>query len=169
MATINHTVRKPPSTKIAKRNGPPEEPRTKKRGIQNQEQTTTKKKPKQAMRKEGKERAKNALEATADNAREGNNQKKNELSRTRREPGKHMQGVRNNTLRRTLEGTPVKDRKQTRAKQTVKKPKAEQPAAKERQTKAHEKQNKKLEVKTTPNEQQRIPTPQSHRMAKRKT
>ena len=124
MATINQLVRKPRSMKVAKSNVPALEACPQKRGVCTRVYTTTPKKPNSALRKVCRVRLTNGFEVTSYIGGEGHNLQEHSVILIRGGRVKDLPGVRNHTVRGALDCSGVKDRKQSRSKYGVKKPKA---------------------------------------------
>jgi small subunit ribosomal protein S12 len=124
MATINQLVRKPRSMKVAKSNVPALEACPQKRGVCTRVYTTTPKKPNSALRKVCRVRLTNGFEVTSYIGGEGHNLQEHSVILIRGGRVKDLPGVRYHTVRGALDCSGVKDRKQSRSKYGVKKPKA---------------------------------------------
>ena len=118
MATINQLVRKPRSMKVAKSNVPALEACPQKRGVCTRVYTTT------ALRKVCRVRLTNGFEVTSYIGGEGHNLQEHSVILIRGGRVKDLPGVRYHTVRGALDCSGVKDRKQSRSKYGVKKPKA---------------------------------------------
>ena len=124
MATINQLVRKPRSTKVAKSNVPALEACPQKRGVCTRVYTTTPKKPNSALRKVCRVRLTNGFEVTSYIGGEGHNLQEHSVILIRGGRVKDLPGVRSHTVRGALDCSGGKDRKQSRSKYGVKKPKS---------------------------------------------
>ena len=124
MATINQLVRKPRSMKVAKSNVPALEACPQKRGVCTRVYTTTPKKPNSALRKVCRVRLTNGFEVTSYIGGEGHNLQEHSVILIRGGRVKDLPGVRYHIVRFVLYCSSVKDRKQSRSKYGVKKPKA---------------------------------------------
>ena len=105
MATINQLVRKPRVKKVVKSN-------------------VTPKKPNSALRKVCRIRLTNGFEVTSYIGGEGHNLQEHSVVLIRGGRVKDLPGVRYHTVRGALDCAGVKDRKQSRSKYGVKRPKA---------------------------------------------
>ncbi len=124
MATVNQLVRKPRARKVAKSNVPALEACPQKRGVCTRVYTTTPKKPNSALRKVCRVRLTNGFEVTSYIGGEGHNLQEHSVILIRGGRVKDLPGVRYHTVRGALDGSGVKDRKQSRSKYGVKKPKS---------------------------------------------
>ena len=124
MATINQLVRKPRVKKVVKSNVPALEACPQKRGVCTRVYTTTPKKPNSALRKVCRIRLTNGFEVTSYIGGEGHNLQEHSVVLIRGGRVKDLPGVRYHTVRGALDCAGVKDRKQSRSKYGVKRPKA---------------------------------------------
>ena len=117
MSTINQLVRKPRVKVVSKNKVPALEacPRV---------YATKPKKPNSAMRKVCRVRLTNGFEVTSYIGGEGHNLQEHSVVMIRGGRVKDLPGVRYHTIRGSLDCAGVKDRKQSRSKYGVKKPKA---------------------------------------------
>ena len=124
MPTINQLVRKPrtpvrEASKVQALEACPQ-----KRGVCTRVYTTTPKKPNSALRKVCRVRLTNGFEVTSYIGGEGHNLQEHSVVLIRGGRVKDLPGVRYHTVRGALDCSGVKDRKQSRSKYGVKKPKA---------------------------------------------
>nr|EGS5524656.1 30S ribosomal protein S12 [Citrobacter freundii] len=124
MATVNQLVRKPRARKVAKSNVPALEACPQKRGVCTRVYTTTPKKPNSALRKVCRVRLTNGFEVTSYIGGEGHNLQEHSVILIRGGRVKDLPGVRYHTVRGAFDCSGVKDRKQSRSKYGVKRPKA---------------------------------------------
>ncbi len=124
MATINQLVRKPRVRKTTKSAVPALAGCPQKRGVCTRVYTTTPKKPNSAMRKVCRVRLTNGFEVTSYIGGEGHNLQEHSVILIRGGRVKDLPGVRYHTIRGSLDCAGVKDRKQSRSKYGVKRPKA---------------------------------------------
>ena len=124
MATVNQLVRKPRARKVAKSNVPALEACPQKRGVCTRVYTTTPKKPNSALRKVCRVRLTNGFEVTSYIGGEGHNLQEHSVILIRGGRVKDLPGVRYHIVRGALDCSGVKDRKQSRSKYGVKKPKS---------------------------------------------
>lgn len=124
MATINQLVRKPRTLKVAKSNVPALEACPQKRGVCTRVYTTTPKKPNSALRKVCRVRLTNGFEVSSYIGGEGHNLQEHSVILIRGGRVKDLPGVRYHTVRGALDCAGVKNRKQSRSKYGVKRPKA---------------------------------------------
>ncbi len=123
MATINQLVRKPRKRQRKKSNVPALEACPQKRGVCTRVYTTTPKKPNSALRKVARVRLTNGFEVTSYIPGEGHNLQEHSVVLIRGGRVKDLPGVRYHIIRGTLDTQGVKDRKQSRSKYGVKRPK----------------------------------------------
>ncbi len=124
MPTVNQLVRKG-RTKVQNRtNSPALKNCPQKRGVCTRVYTTTPKKPNSALRKIARVRLSNKLEVTCYIPGEGHNLQEHSIVLIRGGRVKDVPGVRYHVIRGTLDTQGVNDRKQSRSKYGVKKPKA---------------------------------------------
>ena len=124
MPTINQLVRKGRVKILAKRKAPALEACPQKRGVCTRVYTTTPKKPNSALRKVARVRLTNNMEVTAYIPGEGHNLQEHSIVLIRGGRIKDLPGVRYHIIRGTLDTSGVEDRKKSRSKYGVKKPKA---------------------------------------------
>ena len=105
--------------KVATNNSAPQ-----KRGVCTAVKTATPKKPNSALRKIARVRLSNGIEVTSYIPGEGHNLQEHSVVMIRGGRVKDLPGVRYHTIRGSLDCAGVKDRKQSRSKYGVKKPKA---------------------------------------------
>jgi len=122
--TVNQLVRKG-RTKVQNRtNSPALKNCPQKRGVCTRVYTTTPKKPNSALRKIARVRLSNKLEVTCYIPGEGHNLQEHSIVLIRGGRVKDVPGVRYHVIRGTLDTQGVNDRKQSRSKYGVKRPKA---------------------------------------------
>ena len=114
MSTINQLVRKPRVKVVSKNKVPALEACPQKRGVCTRVYAVKPKKPNSAMR----------FEVTSYIGGEGHNLQEHSVVMIRGGRVKDLPGVRYHTIRGSLDCAGVKDRKQSRSKYGVKKPKA---------------------------------------------
>ena len=124
MSTINQLVRKPRVKVVSKNKVPALEACPQKRGVCTRVYATKPKKPNSAMRKVCRVRLTNGFEVTSYTGGEGHNLQEHSVVMIRGGRVKDLPGVRYHTIRGSLDCAGVKDRKQSRSKYGVKKPKA---------------------------------------------
>ena len=124
MATTNQLVSNPRSLKAAKSTVPALEGCPQKRGVCTRVYTTTPKKPNSAMRKVARVRLTNGFEVTSYIGGEGHNLQEHSVVLIRGGRVKDLPGVRYHTIRGTLDCAGASDRKQSRSKYGVKRPKS---------------------------------------------
>ena len=123
MPTINQLVRKP-RKKIANRTDSPAlEGNSQKRGVCIRVYTTTPKKPNSALRKVARVRLTNKTEVIAYIPGEGHNLQEHSVVLLRGGRVKDLPGVRYKVVRGALDTQGVQDRKQSRSRYGVKRPK----------------------------------------------
>ena len=123
MATVNQLVRKPRKRKISKTDVPALKGSPQRRGVCTRVYTTTPKKPNSALRKVCKVRLTSGFEVISYIGGEGHNLQEHSVVLIRGGRVKDLPGVRNHTVRGTLDTAGVDDRKQRRSKYGAKKPK----------------------------------------------
>ena len=121
---INQLVRKPRVKVVSKNKVPALEACPQKRGVCTRVYATKPKKPNSAMRKVCRVRLTNGFEVTSYIGGEGHNLQEHSVVMIRGGRVKDLPGVRYHTIRGSLDCAGVKDRKQSRSKYGVKKPKA---------------------------------------------
>jgi small subunit ribosomal protein S12 len=123
MPTINQLVTKGRTDKLARNKVPAMEACPQKRGVCTRVYTTTPKKPNSALRKVARIRLTNGFEVTSYIPGEGHNLQEHSVVLIRGGRVKDLPGVRYHIIRGTLDTQGVKDRKQSRSKYGVKRPK----------------------------------------------
>ena len=123
MATVNQLVRKPRKRKVMKTDVPALKGSPQRRGVCTRVYTTTPKKPNSALRKVCKVRLTSGFEVISYIGGEGHNLQEHSVVLIRGGRVKDLPGVRNHTVRGTLDTSGVEDRKQRRSKYGAKKPK----------------------------------------------
>ncbi|WGS66187.1 30S ribosomal protein S12 [Enterobacteriaceae bacterium ET-AT1-13] len=123
MVTINQLIRKSRLSKKNKSNVPALKNCPQKRGVCIKVYTTTPKKPNSALRKVCRVRLTNGFEVTSYIGGEGHNLQEHSVVLIRGGRVKDLPGVRYHTIRGSLDCNGVKDRKKSRSKYGVKKPK----------------------------------------------
>ena len=124
MPTINQLVRKSRKSMQEKSKAPALKNCPQKRGVCTRVYTSTPKKPNSALRKVARVRLTNSIEVTAYILGIGHNLQEHSVVLIRGGRVKDLPGVRYHTVRGALDCAGVKDRKQSRSKYGVKKPKA---------------------------------------------
>lgn len=124
MPTINQLIRKPRQRKTERNMVPALEACPQRRGVCTRVYTTTPKKPNSAQRKVARVRLTSGYEVTSYIPGEGHNLQEHSVVMIRGGRVKDLPGVRYHTIRGSLDCAGVKDRKQSRSKYGVKKPKA---------------------------------------------
>src|SRR5476651_2639551 len=124
MPTINQLVRKPRVIRVVKSKVPALKNSPQKRGVCTRVYTTTPKKPNSALRKVARVRLTNGFEVTSYIGGEGHNLQEHSVVLIRGGRVKDLPGVRYHIVRGSLDTAGVKDRKQSRSKYGVKKPKS---------------------------------------------
>ena len=124
MPTIQQLVRKGRQVLVDKSKSPALDSCPQRRGVCVRVYTTTPKKPNSAMRKVCRVRLTNGFEVTSYIGGEGHNLQEHSVVMIRGGRVKDLPGVRYHTIRGSLDCAGVKDRKQSRSKYGVKKPKA---------------------------------------------
>ena len=123
MPTINQLVAKGRTPKEARNKVPAMQECPQKRGVCTRVYTTTPKKPNSALRKVAKVRLTNGYEVVSYIPGEGHNLQEHSVVMIRGGRVKDLPGVRYHIIRGTLDTQGVKDRKQSRSKYGVKRPK----------------------------------------------
>ena len=123
MPTINQLVRKSRKKIINKTNSPALNVCSQKRGVCVRVYTTTPKKPNSALRKVARVRLTNKYEVIAYIPGEGHNLQEHSVVLIRGGRVKDLPGVRYQVVRGSLDTQGVQDRKQSRSRYGVKKPK----------------------------------------------
>jgi small subunit ribosomal protein S12 len=123
MATTNQLVRKPRRASVAKNRVPALNGSPQKRGVCTRVYTTTPKKPNSALRKVARVRLTNGFEVTSYIPGEGHNLQEHSVVLIRGGRVKDLPGVRYHTIRGSLDASGVKDRRNSRSKYGVKRPK----------------------------------------------
>ena len=123
MPTINQLVRKGRKRPKKKTDSPALENCPQKRGVCTRVYTTTPKKPNSALRKVARVRLTNGLEVTAYIPGIGHNLQEHSVVLIRGGKVKDLPGVRYHIVRGVLDTIGVTDRKQSRSKYGVKRPK----------------------------------------------
>lgn len=129
MPTINQLVRKGREVVKKKSKAPALQGNPQKRGVCIRVYTTTPKKPNSALRKVARVRLSNGYEVTCYIPGIGHNLQEHSIVLVRGGRVKDLPGVRYKIIRGALDAAGVKDRKQSRSKYGVKKPKPGQAAA----------------------------------------
>jgi small subunit ribosomal protein S12 len=125
LPTINQLVRKGRKVPVKKVAAPALKSCPQKRGVCTRVYTSTPKKPNSALRKIARVRLSNKLEVTCYIPGEGHNLQEHSIVLIRGGRVKDVPGVRYHIIRGTLDTAGVSDRKQSRSKYGVKKPKPE--------------------------------------------
>lgn len=123
MPTINQLVRKPRRRSVNKTNSPALANCSQKRGVCVRVYTTTPKKPNSALRKVARVRLTNKYEVIAYIPGEGHNLQEHSVVLIRGGRVKDLPGVRYKVVRGSLDTQGVQDRKRSRSRYGVKKPK----------------------------------------------
>ncbi|MBL6621852.1 MAG: 30S ribosomal protein S12 [Rickettsiales bacterium] len=123
MPTINQLVRKPRKASSNKTNSPALSRCSQKRGVCVRVYTTTPKKPNSALRKVCRVRLTNKYEVIAYIPGEGHNLQEHSVVLIRGGRVKDLPGVRYKVVRGSLDTQGVQDRKKSRSRYGVKKPK----------------------------------------------
>ncbi|HEV09203.1 MAG TPA: 30S ribosomal protein S12 [Sulfurihydrogenibium azorense] len=129
MPTINQLVRKGREVVKKKSKAPALQGNPQKRGVCVRVYTTTPKKPNSALRKVARVRLSNGYEVTCYIPGIGHNLQEHSIVLVRGGRVKDLPGVRYKIIRGALDAAGVKDRKQSRSKYGVKKPKPGQAVA----------------------------------------
>ena len=124
MPTIQQLVRKGRHDKTAKVKTAALKGSPQRRGVCTRVYTTTPKKPNSALRKVARVRLTNQKEVNSYIPGEGHNLQEHSIVLVRGGRVKDLPGVRYHTVRGALDCSGVKDRKQSRSKYGVKRPKA---------------------------------------------
>ena len=123
MPTINQLVRKGRKRLVDKTNAPAMASCPQKRGVCTRVYTSTPKKPNSALRKVARVRLTNQIEVTAYIPGEGHNLQEHSIVLIRGGRVKDLPGVRYHIIRGTKDTSGVSDRKRSRSKYGVKRPK----------------------------------------------
>ncbi len=124
MTTVNQLVRKARTQRKAKTKVPALESCPQRRGVCTRVYTTTPKKPNSALRKVCRVRLTSGFEVSSYIGGEGHNLQEHSVVLIRGGRVKDLPGVRYHTVRGSLDASGVKDRKQSRSKYGVKRPKS---------------------------------------------
>ena len=124
MATINQLVRKPRNPETYKSTSPALANCPQRRGVCTRVYTTTPKKPNSALRKVAKVRLTNGYEVISYIGGEGHNLQEHSVVLVRGGRVADLPGVRYHVVRGTLDCLGVNNRKKSRSKYGVKRPKA---------------------------------------------
>lgn len=130
MPTINQLVKYGREKKKKKSKSPALQGNPQKRGVCVRVYTVTPKKPNSALRKVARVRLSNGIEVTAYIPGEGHNLQEHSIVLVRGGRVKDLPGVRYKIIRGALDAAGVANRKQSRSKYGVKKPKPGQEQAK---------------------------------------
>ena len=123
MPTIQQLVRKGRSPKVVKTKAPALKGNPQQRGVCTRVYTTTPKKPNSALRKVARVRLTNGMEVTTYIPGEGHNLQEHSIVLVRGGRVRDLPGVRYHIVRGTLDCAGVEDRKTSRSKYGVKRPK----------------------------------------------
>ncbi|MCP4582372.1 MAG: 30S ribosomal protein S12 [candidate division Zixibacteria bacterium] len=123
MPTISQLIRKPRKATPTKPTTPALKGCPQRRGVCTRVYTSTPKKPNSALRKVARVRLTSGIEVTAYIPGEGHNLQEHSIVLIRGGRVKDLPGVRYHIIRGTLDTAGVSDRKQSRSKYGVKKPK----------------------------------------------
>ena len=123
MPTISQLIRKPRTRILTKPTTPALKGSPQKRGVCTRVYTSTPKKPNSALRKVARVRLTNGIEVTAYIPGEGHNLQEHSIVLIRGGRVKDLPGVRYHIIRGTLDTAGVSDRKKSRSKYGVKRPK----------------------------------------------
>jgi len=123
LPTISQLIRKPRKRILTKPTTPALKGSPQKRGVCTRVYTSTPKKPNSALRKVARVRLTNGIEVTAYIPGEGHNLQEHSIVLIRGGRVKDLPGVRYHVIRGTLDTAGVSDRKNSRSKYGVKKPK----------------------------------------------
>mgnify|MGYP000241628031 CR=1 FL=1 len=123
MPTINQLINKPRKRIMMKPSTPALKGSPQKRGVCTRVYTSTPKKPNSALRKVARVRLTNGIEVTAYIPGEGHNLQEHSIVLIHGGRVKDLPGIRYHIIRGTLDTAGVSDRKQSRSKYGVKKPK----------------------------------------------
>ena len=124
MPTVNQLIRKGRKKQVNKTSAPALQRCPQKRGVCTRVMTFTPKKPNSALRKVARVRLTNGIEVTAYIPGIGHNLQEHSVVLIRGGRVKDLPGVRYHILRGTLDTLGVENRKQSRSKYGVKRPKA---------------------------------------------
>ena len=124
MPTINQLVRKPRKKETKKSTVPALEACPQKRGVCTRVYTTTPKKPNSALRKVARVRLTNGYEVSTYIGGEGHNLQEHSVVLIRGGRVKDVPGVRDHTVRGTLDTAGVSERRKGRSKYGAKRPKS---------------------------------------------
>ncbi len=124
MATTNQLIRKGRTALVEKSGVPALKGSPQRRGVCTRVYTTTPKKPNSALRKVCRVRLTSGFEVSSYIGGEGHNLQEHSVVLIRGGRVKDLPGVRYHTVRGALDCSGVKDRKQSRSKYGVKRPKA---------------------------------------------
>jgi small subunit ribosomal protein S12 len=123
LPTISQLIRKPRRMMLTKPTTPALKGCPQRRGVCTRVYTSTPKKPNSALRKVARVKLTNGIEVTAYIPGEGHNLQEHSIVLIRGGRVKDLPGVRYHIIRGTLDTAGVNDRKQSRSKYGVKKPK----------------------------------------------
>jgi len=123
LPTLNQLVRKGRKKQVEKTKSPALQGNPQRRGVCTRVYTTTPKKPNSALRKVARVRLTSGIEVTAYIPGIGHNLQEHSVVLVRGGRVKDLPGVRYKIVRGALDTEGVKDRKQSRSKYGVKKPK----------------------------------------------
>ena len=123
MPTISQLIRKPRKRTLVKPTTPALKGCPQRRGVCTRVYTSTPKKPNSALRKVARVRLTNGIEVTAYIPGEGHNLQEHSIVLIRGGRVKDLPGVRYHIIRGTLDTAGVSDRKNSRSKYGVKRPK----------------------------------------------
>jgi len=123
LPTISQLIRKPRTRILIKSTTPALKGSPQKRGVCTRVYTSTPKKPNSALRKVARVRLTNGIEVTAYIPGEGHNLQEHSIVLIRGGRVKDLPGVRYHIIRGTLDTAGVNDRKKSRSKYGVKRPK----------------------------------------------
>ncbi|MEJ7554014.1 MAG: 30S ribosomal protein S12 [Aquificaceae bacterium] len=126
MPTINQLVKQGREKKKKKSKAPALQGNPQKRGVCVRVYTVTPKKPNSALRKVARVRLSNGIEVTAYIPGEGHNLQEHSIVLVRGGRVKDLPGVRYKVIRGALDAAGVANRRQSRSKYGVKRPKAGQ-------------------------------------------
>jgi small subunit ribosomal protein S12 len=123
LPTISQLIRKPRTRMVTKPTTPALKGCPQRRGVCTRVYTSTPKKPNSALRKVARVKLTNGIEVTAYIPGEGHNLQEHSIVLIRGGRVKDLPGVRYHIIRGTLDTAGVNDRKKSRSKYGVKKPK----------------------------------------------
>jgi small subunit ribosomal protein S12 len=123
LPTISQLIRKPRKRILSKPATPALKSCPQRRGVCTRVYTSTPKKPNSALRKVARVKLTNGIEVTAYIPGEGHNLQEHSIVLIRGGRVKDLPGVRYHIIRGTLDTAGVNDRKQSRSKYGVKRPK----------------------------------------------